>query len=81
MFQDNDSGEKIWRYYIPKIISTTTTADVKWTEKTDGGVARPLEEKITQGRPKRLYCGTCRMYVSEDSGGYFGGYSGSGREV
>ena len=80
MSQDDDSGENICRSSSLMITSTTTMA-VKRTEKTDGGLARPPEKKNTRGKIKRLHCGTCRMYGSEDSGGYFGGYSGPGGEV
>ena len=46
MFQDDDLGEKIWRYSSPKIASNTTTTAVKRAEKTDGGVARQGEREI-----------------------------------
>ena len=80
MSQDDDSGENICRSSSLMITSTTTVA-VKRTDKSDGGVAHPPEKNTAQGRPERPHCGTCRMYISEDSGGHFGGYSRPDREV
>ena len=80
MLRDDDLGENIWRSSSPTIISKTTMA-VKRKEKTDRGLACPSEKKTAWGRPELPHCGTCRMSGSEDSGGYFGGYSVPGGEV
>ena len=80
MSQDDDLGENICRSSSLMITSTTTVA-VKRTDKSDGGVAHPPENNTAQGRTERPHCGTCRIFGSEDSGEYFGGYSRPGREV